>query len=823
MQASAKDFQQIPDFAKDFSPPIYPLGDKHWKSNEAASFINIYTLQVTPSPAPPLFASQTVIACFPLMIHLQEESCLRICSFLADGIVVNPGSVLSDLSINSLMFTLKELELTVPLDAAKAANSSYSVDTAFLDLFAEAKVHVENLVLSESPALCMGVLDLEKDPACFCLWNDQPIDASQKKWSAGASYISLSLETSEDAHRKNNSFDSSLGSWKCVEVKEARVEVAMATLDGSLLLHVPPPGGIARVGIACKQYCSNTSVDQLFFVLNLYGYFGKVSEKIALVGNNNKLPIKKSESWNGELISKAPSDTAVSFSIKDLQLRFLEDSCSTSQGKPLVQFVGENLFIKVGHRTLGGVIAISSTIQWESVEVDCVDVDGNSALGNGPMSNSPMNGSFVTATGYPQLRAVLWVEHKGQGCSSGRIKHTPFLNVNIVHVIPSQAQDAGCHSLNVSACVEGIRLGGGTNYAEALLHRFGILGPDGGPSAGLLRGLENLSDGPLSKVFKAPPHVVDYVKENDGTCETGHDSFLAHLRTPNDVDVSVDLKNWLFALEGTHDVLGSSLLDYCENANREDRCWHTIFKSLKIKATNSPKDGVNSSGIHVYPVELITIGVEGLQTLKPQVKTNNHKLELPVNASGGADIKKAGGVNVEARMVVSEDDIPDGIGNWTVENLKFSVEQPIEAVVTKNELQHLAFLCKSEVDSLGRLAASILRLLKLEGSIGPGAINQLSNLGSEGLDKFFSPRQLNRSENGECGPFLDGPGKSPHSSKQTTVTLLEKEVEDTESKCAALIADITESQSLQHLDQAKKLGQQIESLRRLLKELKTQS
>lgn len=49
--------------------------------------------------------------------------------------------------------------------------------------------------------------------------------------------------------------------------------------------------------------------------------------------------------------------------------------------------------------------------------------------------------------------------------------------------------------------------------------------------------------------------------------------------------------------------------------------------------------------------------------------------------------------------------------------------------MTKDELEHLAFLCKSEVDSMGRIAAGVLRVLKLEGSIGQAAINQLSNLG----------------------------------------------------------------------------------------------
>lgn len=53
----------------------------------------------------------------------------------------------------------------------------------------------------------------------------------------------------------------------------------------------------------------------------------------------------------------------------------------------------------------------------------------------------------------------------------------------------------------------------------------------------------------------------------------------------------------------------------------------------------------------------------------------------------------------------------------------------IEAVATKGELEHLAFLCRSEVDSMGRITAGILRVLKLDRSIGQAAIDQLSNLG----------------------------------------------------------------------------------------------
>ncbi|KAB2044833.1 hypothetical protein ERO13_D01G097266v2 [Gossypium hirsutum] len=71
-------------------------------------------------------------------------------------------------------------------------------------------------------------------------------------------------------------------------------------------------------------------------------------------------------------------------------------------------------------------------------------------------------------------------------------------------------------------------------------------------------------------------------------------------------------------------------------------------------------------------------------------------------------------MNLEVRMKILEDKVDNETINWMMENFKLSVKQQIEAVLTKDELQHLAFLCKSEVDSIGRLTAGILRLLKLE-------------------------------------------------------------------------------------------------------------
>ncbi|KAH7861305.1 hypothetical protein Vadar_024384 [Vaccinium darrowii] len=141
------------------------------------------------------------------------------------------------------------------------------------------------------------------------------------------------------------------------------------------------------------------------------------------------------------------------------------------RGMPLVQFLGENLFVKVTHRTLGGSIAMSSSLCWESVEVDCADTEG---------------------IGVP----------------------LPSVENGMVHVIPYSTRDMECHSLSLSACIAGVILGGGMNYAEALLHRFGILGADGGPGEGLSNGLEKLSAGSLSKLFKASPLIPDDLHEN---------------------------------------------------------------------------------------------------------------------------------------------------------------------------------------------------------------------------------------------------------------------------------------------------------------------
>lgn len=131
-----------------------------------------------------------------------------------------------------------------------------------------------------------------------------------------------------------------------------------------------------------------------------------------------------------------------------------------------------------------------------------------------------------------------------------------------------------------------------------------------------------------------------------------------------------------------------------------------------------------------------------MKTLKPQQKGN---------ALTKGSVERHNGVDLEIDVVPSEDE--GGNITWAVENLKFSAKQPvntsyllllqinrnpnlmisivqIEVIIRKEELQNVAQICKLEMDSMGRIAAGILRLLKLDGSVGQAALDQLSHLGN---------------------------------------------------------------------------------------------
>ncbi|XP_013456723.2 uncharacterized protein [Medicago truncatula] len=825
MESVTQQAFQVPDFARSFCPPIYPLGEQQWQLIVETPLICIHALQIMPSPLPPSLASQTVIDCQSLMVHLHEESCLRISSFLADGIVVNRGDILPDFSVNSFIFTLKGLDITVPLDKAQLDFCVSNADDTIKSLFAGARLHIENLFVLDSPSMKPRILNLENDPACFCLWEDQPIDASQKKWAARTSHLTLSLEANTGTFGRQNSLGWTAGLWRCVDLKDACFEVAMVTADGSPLLKVPPPAGIMRVGVSCEQYLSNTSIEQLFFVLDLYAYFGRVSEKIAIAWKRKEMKDARNTSFSGQLIDKVPSDAAVSLAIKKLQFRFLESSSVNMEGIPLVQFVGDDLFFNATHRTLGGAIVVSSTLRWESVEIDCVDSEEHLACENGSSFIFGENVPSMSDTGYPQLTAVFWVDNSNH-LLNGNARSVPFLILSMDQVIPFCEVDNESHCLNISASISGVRLGGGMNYAEALLHRVGILGPDGGPGKGLSKGLANLQKGPLGKHFKTTRIIVDN-SENESVIEGKEPSF-PHLKKPDTVDVIIELRDWLFALEGAQDMAKRWWFSSQGDIGREQRCWHTTFHSLEVKARSGPKKVSGGKAQHSHrkqPFELVTVVVQGLKILKPTPQKDVMSSMLTTN--GVKELTDAvWGIGLEVDLILHENNADDERADWEVGNLKFSIKQPIEAVVTKDEFQHLNFLCKSEIDSMGRITAGILQLLKLEGSVSQSIMDQLGNIGSEGIDKILSPGKL--SIDGSVSSR--GPSQlpklindSPHKSMESTITFLEEAVVDSQAKINALITDIGISESsLQHLDVVKQLSQQIESMQVLLTQLRNQ-
>lgn len=90
------------------------------------------------------------------------------------------------------------------------------------------------------------------------------------------------------------------------------------------------------------------------------------------------------------------------------------------------------------------------------------------------------------------------------------------------------------------------------------------------------------------------------------------DDSLSHLGIPDDVDASIELQDWLFALEGVQEMAEMCWFEK-EDLGREHRCWHMTFQSLTVKAKSSSKDvrnfKKNSHGMRRYPVEFILVRI----------------------------------------------------------------------------------------------------------------------------------------------------------------------------------------------------------------------
>lgn len=77
------------------------------------------------------------------------------------------------------------------------------------------------------------------------------------------------------------------------------------------------------------------------------------------------------------------------------------------------------------------------------------------------------------------------------------------------------------------------------------------------------------------------------------------------------MDVTIELRDWLFALEDTQETAERWWFSSHEDEDREERSWHASFHGLRVNAKSSPPnvpDGkIQVQRIKQHPVELITV------------------------------------------------------------------------------------------------------------------------------------------------------------------------------------------------------------------------
>lgn len=95
----------------------------------------------------------------------------------------------------------------------------------------------------------------------------------------------------------------------------------------------------------------------------------------------------------------------------------------------------------------------------------------------------------------------------------------------------------------------------------------------------------------------------------DGCLENKDLMGLSELGKPDDIDVCIELKDWLFALEGSQDIGEDQLYYNVNGTRREERFWQTTFKVLQVKFKSNPEksDRSGKRGIHNYPMESIKV------------------------------------------------------------------------------------------------------------------------------------------------------------------------------------------------------------------------
>lgn len=80
------------------------------------------------------------------------------------------------------------------------------------------------------------------------------------------------------------------------------------------------------------------------------------------------------------------------------------------------------------------------------------------------------------------------------------------------------------------------------------------------------------------------------------------------LGIPDDLDVSIELRNWLFALEGSDELSYGLSPRFSDIIRREEKCWHTTFRTLHVSGKSSDKsNSANPSSTKQFPVDTFLV------------------------------------------------------------------------------------------------------------------------------------------------------------------------------------------------------------------------
>lgn len=114
--------------------------------------------------------------------------------------------------------------------------------------------------------------------------------------------------------------------------------------------------------------------------------------------------------------------------------------------------------------------------------------------------------------------------------------------------------------------------------------------------------------------------------------------------------------------------------------------------NILIKGFSLPIFSFRSPVIQSYMLSLnMQVGVQGLQILKPH--TQKKVPSSMVIANGVKELNDTiGGIGLEVRLILCEENVDDETTNWEVENLKFSVGQPVMRTVDLSMGHCLSFI-----------------------------------------------------------------------------------------------------------------------------------